>query len=92
MNLLNPQSFLTDVHEELLQASSDVEALIEVAAYLNAMRGNDVPRDLFIRITGSSEIGPLGVTAYAHAAAVKDCHAEAGWREVDDVRLARQVM
>jgi hypothetical protein len=65
---------------------------VEVASWLDAMRGNDAPRDLLIRIRGGeSDLAPWAVYTYANSHAVKDFQAEQWSTTVEDVRLVQQV-
>jgi len=64
-----------DLWEESSWKKNDLDALSRITWYLDDMRGNDVPRDLFIRVRGGvSWQSPWQVDAYAEASAVGDNH------------------
>ncbi len=66
---------LADLQEEAAMARNDLEVLERVAWHLDEMRGNSVPRDLFIRLRGGSQDRrPWQVNVYAEAGAVQDHH------------------
>jgi len=66
---------LADLGEEAACTTNDLAVLGRVAWLLEEMRGNNVPRDLFIRIRGGVQYTPpWDVALYAAASAVQDYH------------------
>lgn len=68
-------SIFSNLEEEATWTRNDLDTLSRIAWYLDEMRGNCVPRDLFIRVRGSLGQGqPWDVRAYAEASAVESYH------------------
>jgi hypothetical protein len=61
--------------EEAGWQKNDLDALSRIAWYLDDMRGNDVPRDLFVRIRGGgASESPWEIDFYGEASAVHSEH------------------
>jgi hypothetical protein len=69
------EDIFTDLWEESGWVKNDLDVLEAVAHHLDDMRGNNVPRDLFIRIRGGEAWQtPWHVEAYAESRAVGTNH------------------